>query len=48
MRLGFTGSGGTYSVSAPANKNVAPPGFYMLFALNGQAPSTQAAMVRIQ
>jgi galactose oxidase len=48
MRLNFTGSGGSYSVQAPANKNIAPPGYYMLFALNGQAPSTQAAMVRIQ
>ena len=48
MRLSFSGSGGSYSVQAPANKNIAPPGYYMLFALNGQAPSTQAAMVRIQ
>ena len=48
MRLSFSRSGGTYSVQAPANKNIAPPGYYMLFALNGQAPSTQAAMVRIQ
>ena len=48
MRLSFSGSGGTYSVQAPANKNIAPPGYYLLFALNGQAPSTQAAMVRVQ
>jgi galactose oxidase len=48
MRLSFSGSGGTYSVQAPANKNIAPPGYYMLFALNGQAPSTQADMVRVQ
>ena len=48
MRLSFSRSGGTYSVQAPANKNIAPTGYYMLFALNGQAPSTQAAMVRIQ
>ena len=47
MRLSFSGSGGSYSVQAPANKNIAPPGYYMLFALNGQAPSTQAAMVRV-
>ena len=46
--LTFSGSGGSYSVGAPANKNIAPPGYYMLFALNGQAPSTQAAMVRVQ
>ena len=48
MRLGWSGSGGSYTVTAPANKNIAPPGYYMLFALNGQAPSTEAAMVRIQ
>jgi galactose oxidase len=48
MRLSYSGSGGTYSVQAPANKSIAPPGYYMLFALNGQAPSTRAAMVRVQ
>ncbi len=32
--LEFTASGGTLVVSAPANANLAPPGFYMLFILN--------------
>jgi galactose oxidase len=46
LRLSFSGSG-PYTVTAPANKNVAPPGYYLLFALNGQTPS-QAAVVKVQ
>ncbi len=30
---------GSFSVGTPANRNVAPPGYYMLFALNGGVPS---------
>jgi galactose oxidase len=30
--------GGAFSVVAPANANLAPPGYYMLFALNGGVP----------
>jgi galactose oxidase len=49
MRLTFVGLGaGNYAVIAPANKNIAPPGYYLLFALNGDAPSTEAAVVRIE
>ncbi len=40
-----TGAGG-YSVSVPANANLAPPGYYMLFALNGTVPSV-AAFVKV-
>ncbi|MCZ6755560.1 MAG: DUF1929 domain-containing protein [Gemmatimonadetes bacterium] len=32
--LAFTPSGGTLAVSAPANANLAPPGYYMLFIVN--------------
>jgi galactose oxidase len=39
-------SGGTFTLRAPPNNNVAPPGFYMLFALNGGVPSI-AAIVKI-
>ncbi len=46
MRLAFSGSG-SFTLTAPPNKNVAPPGFYLLFALNGQTPS-QAAVVKVQ
>jgi galactose oxidase len=38
--------GGVFSVSAPANANVAPPGYYMLFAMNGGVPSI-ASVIRI-
>jgi len=38
--------GGAYSVTVPANANVAPPGYYMLFALNGSIPSV-AQIIRI-
>jgi hypothetical protein len=37
---------GMFSVAAPASANVAPPGYYMLFALNGDVPSV-AKVVRI-
>lgn len=46
LRLGAGGTGTTRTLTAPANKNIAPPGYYMLFALNGQMPSV-AAMVRL-
>jgi hypothetical protein len=36
----------TYTVEAPADANVAPPGYYMLFALNGDVPSV-AKIIRI-
>jgi len=39
LRLVTTGSGSTLTVTAPANRNLAPPGLYLLFALNGAAPS---------
>jgi hypothetical protein len=35
---------GSYNVSAPANANIAPPGMYMLFALNGHVPSVSAVV----
>jgi galactose oxidase len=39
-------NGGTFTLKAPGNNNVAPPGYYMLFALNGDTPSI-AAIVKI-
>jgi galactose oxidase len=46
LRLASTGSGTTRTVTAPANPNLAPPGYYMLFAMNGDVPSV-AKMVRL-
>jgi len=37
--LAFTGSG-PYTVTAPADANVAPPGLYMLFVLRPKSGST--------
>jgi galactose oxidase len=46
MRLSATKSGNVWTVRAPANHNLAPRGYYLLFALDGDVPSV-AAIVRI-
>jgi hypothetical protein len=46
MALAATGSGGAWTLTSPANHNVAPPGYYMLFALAGGVPSV-AAIVKV-
>jgi hypothetical protein len=38
--------GGRFTITAPANGNLAPPGYYMLFALHGKIPSV-AKIIRI-
>ncbi|MEO8666565.1 MAG: galactose oxidase-like domain-containing protein [Ignavibacteria bacterium] len=41
IELAFTGiSSGVYSVTAPADSNIAPPGYYMLFVLKDDREST--------
>jgi hypothetical protein len=45
--LNFTRGTGQLSLTAPANANIAPPGYYMLFVLNGGVPS-MAKMVKVQ
>jgi hypothetical protein len=45
--LSFTGSGGSYTVKAPASANVAPPGYYMLFALNADGVPSVATWVKV-
>ncbi len=51
MSLTITGAmGNELSVDAPANGNTAPPGYYMLFILTGDAPSrvpSEAAIVQV-
>ena len=44
--LTATGGGANWTLKAPANHNIAPPGYYMLFALHGDVPSV-AAIVKI-
>ena len=45
--LDFTASAGTLDVSAPADANLAPPGYYMLFIVNDQGVPSIAPFVRL-
>jgi hypothetical protein len=45
--LSFTVSGTTLSITAPANGNIAPPGHYMLFLLNGNGVPSVAKIIQI-
>jgi hypothetical protein len=48
LPLPFAVSGGTLNVQAPANANLAPPGYYMLFILNTSGVPSVAAMLQLQ
>ena len=45
--MNFTASGSTLTVEGPANANVAPPGYYMLFVVNDQGVPSVAEFVRL-
>ena len=45
--LNFTSTGGSLNVQAPANSSIAPPGYYMLFVVNGNGVPSMAEMVRM-
>jgi len=45
--LNFTQKTGGLLVTAPASGNEAPPGYYMLFIINGKGVPSVAAMVRV-
>jgi large repetitive protein len=45
--LNFTAGTGSLQATIPANVNVAPPGYYMLFILNGAGVPSVAKMVRL-
>ncbi|MGH9140705.1 MAG: galactose oxidase-like domain-containing protein [Vicinamibacterales bacterium] len=47
VRMNFTAGAGTLNVIAPPNGNIAPPGFYMLFALNHAGVPSVASFVRL-
>jgi hypothetical protein len=48
MKLTFTGSGTTaLTVTAPSRAALAPPGYYMLFIINGQGVPSVAKIIRI-
>ena len=44
----FTVSGSTLNVQAPANANLAPPGYYMLFILDTNGVPSVAAILKLQ
>ena len=45
--LAFTQNGKDLSVTMPASAHYAPPGFYMLFALDAQGVPSQARIIRL-
>jgi hypothetical protein len=45
--LSFTVSGTTLTVQSPASGNIAPPGYYMLFLVNGNGVPSVAAMLQV-
>ncbi len=47
MHLGFTQASGGINVTTPANGNIAPPGFYMLFLLNSSGVPSVAKIIQI-
>lgn len=47
MRLNFTQASNGLNVTMPANANISPPGYYMLFMLNGSGVPSVAKIVRI-
>jgi hypothetical protein len=47
LPLSFTKVSGGLNVTAPANANLSPPGYYMLFILNGSGVPSVARFMRI-
>jgi hypothetical protein len=47
VTLASTAGGGSLSVTAPANANLAPPGYYMLFIVNTNGVPSVASIVRV-
>jgi Concanavalin A-like lectin/glucanases superfamily/Domain of unknown function (DUF1929)/Bacterial Ig domain len=47
VSLAFTAQSGALSIQAPANANIAPPGYYMLFIVNGAGVPSVASFVQL-
>ena len=47
LELDFSQSGDRLTIETPESANVAPPGFYMLFAMNEQGVPSEAKIVQI-
>jgi hypothetical protein len=48
LQLPFTTASGALNVQAPANANLAPPGYYMLFILDANGVPSVAAILKLQ
>jgi hypothetical protein len=46
--LSFSPTGNGVSVTAPANPNLAPPGYYLLFILNRNGVPSEGKVIKIQ
>ena len=46
-RLGFTRGEGVLNIAAPSNRNITPPGHYMMFILNGNGVPSIAKIIQI-
>ncbi len=47
LNLPFTRTGGTLQATLPANVNQTPPGYYMIFVINGAGVPSEAKIVRL-
>ncbi len=47
MRLSFTATSTGLNVTMPANGNLAPPGYYMLFILNGSGVPSVGSIIQV-
>ena len=45
--VSFTAAGGALNVTVPSNRNLVPPGHYMLFLLNSEGVPSIAKIVRV-
>jgi galactose oxidase len=46
-RVTFQKNGGTYTLNLESNANITPPGYYMLFALNGQSVPSVSKIIKV-
>lgn len=47
LNLGFTGAGASLQVAMPGSRQLAPPGFYMLFVFDGAGVPSVAKVIRL-
>jgi hypothetical protein len=48
MWLTFSKTGTGLTVQAPTNRNLAPPGYYMLFILNSTGVPSKAKIIQLR